>query len=73
MWVDSIISSSFSSFSLADTLMVRTGETKPLHLTESIFFLSISDRNDGSNVIGEVLVETFLLGVDLADVREDEV
>ena len=53
--------------------MVRTGETRPLHLTESIFFLSISDRNDGSSVIGEVLVETFLLGVDLADVLEEEV
>lgn len=71
MWVDSIISSSISGFSLV--LMVRAGETKPLHLTESIFFLSISDRNDGSSVIGEVLVETFLLGVDLADVREDDV
>ena len=73
MWVDSIISSSFSSFSLADTLMVRIGETKLLHLTESIFFLSIRDKNEGSNVIGEVLVETFLLGVDLADVLEEEV
>lgn len=71
MWVDSIISSSISGFSLV--LMVRAGETKLLHLTESIFFLSISDRNDGSSVIGEVLVETFLLGVDLADVREDDV
>ena len=53
--------------------MVRAGETKPLFLTESIFFLSISDRKDGSNVIGEVLVETFRLGVDLADVLEEEV
>ena len=53
--------------------MVRIGETKLLHLTESIFFLSIRDKNDGSNVIGEVLVETFLLGVDLADVLEEEV
>lgn len=53
--------------------MVRIGETKPLQLTESIFFLSIRDKNEGSNVIGEVLVETFLLGVDLADVLEEEV
>ena len=28
---------------------------------------------DGSNVIGDVLVETFLLGVDFADVLDDEV